>query len=187
MLYQRGTSQSYQAWADAVNDTSYSFDSFLPYFRKSANYTPPNTDLRAANASVPDPSSTAYEASGGPLHVTHSNWATPWASWAQQGLHAIGIADIEDFSSGKLIGSQYCPVTVRPDDQTRGTSESTFLTASMAAGHTNLKVFTHSLAKRVLFDAGRTATGVVVETGGRDYTLFANEEVILSAGAVSSD
>lgn len=124
MLYQRGTKESYSYWANMVNDSSYSFDSFLPYFRKSANYTPPNTHLRAANASVPDPSAIAYEASGGPLHVTHSNWATPWASWAQKGLRAIGIADIEDFSSGDLIGSQYCPVTVRPDDQTRGTSVS---------------------------------------------------------------
>jgi choline dehydrogenase-like flavoprotein len=49
----------------------------------------------------------------------------------------------------------------------------------------NLKVFTHSLAKRVLFDGSKTAIGVVVETGGFNCTLSASKEVILSAGAVS--
>jgi hypothetical protein len=41
------------------------------------------------------------------------------------------------------------------------------------------------MAKQVLFDGNKTATGVVVETGGFNYTLSANKEIILSAGAVS--
>jgi choline dehydrogenase-like flavoprotein len=49
----------------------------------------------------------------------------------------------------------------------------------------NLKIFTHTLAKQVLFDGDKIATGVVVETGGFNYTLSANKEIILSAGAVS--
>jgi choline dehydrogenase len=42
------------------------------------------------------------------------------------------------------------------------------------------------LAKRIIFDANKTATGVVVETAGTPYTLNATREVILSAGAVQS-
>jgi choline dehydrogenase len=185
MLYQRGTTQSYQQWADAVDDPSFSFDAFLPYFQKSVTYTPPNTHLRAANASVPHPSSEAYQADGGPLRVTHSNWATPWASWAKKGFREIGIPDIDDFSSGGLLGAQYCPCTIRSEDQTRASSESTFLQMAMDSDCKNLKVFTHSLAKRVLFDGNKTATAVVVETGGFNYTLSASKEVIVSAGAVS--
>jgi len=185
MLYQRGTIQSHQQWADAVDDPSYTWEAFLPYFHKSVNYTAPNTHLRAPNASVPQPSPEAYTSDGGPLHVTHSNWAQPWASWAQKGFREIGIPDIDDFSSGNLIGSQYCPLTVRPDDQTRASSESTFLQEAMASDEKNLKVFTHTLAKQVLFDGNKTATGVLVETAGFNYTLSASREVILSAGAVS--
>ena len=185
MLYQRSTVQSHQQWADAVDDPSYSWESFLPYFQKTVNYTAPNTDLRAANASVPQPSHEAYESDGGPLHVTHSNWATPWASWAQKGFREIGIPDVDDFSSGHLMGSQYCPCSIRPEDQTRASSESTFLQSAMQSGRKNLKVFTHTLAKQVLFDGNKTATGVLVETGGFNYTLSASKEVILSAGAVS--
>jgi choline dehydrogenase len=53
MAYHRGTRQSYAAWADAVGDPSYVFDSFLPFFEKSINYTTPDQHLRAANATVP--------------------------------------------------------------------------------------------------------------------------------------
>jgi choline dehydrogenase len=186
MLYQRGTVESHQQWADAVDDPSYSWEAFLPYFQKTVNYTAPNTDLRAANASVPQPSSEAYESDGGPLHVTHSNWATPWASWAQKGFREIGVPDVDDFSSGHLMGSQYCPCSIRPEDQTRASSESTFLQSAMQSGRKNLKVFTHTLAKQVIFDGNKTATGVLVETGGFNYTLSASKEVILSAGAVST-
>jgi choline dehydrogenase len=186
MIYQRGTVQSHQQWADAVDDQSYSWDAFLPYYKKSVTYTPPKKNLRASNASVPQPSRKAYQSDGGPLHVTHSNWATPWATWAQKGFREIGIPDIDDFSSGQLVGSQYCPLTIRPEDQTRATSESTFLQEAMQSDRRNLKIYTHSMAKQVLFDAKKTATGVVVETGGFNYTLSANKEIILSAGAVSS-
>jgi choline dehydrogenase-like flavoprotein len=55
----------------------------------------------------------------------------------------------------------------------------------MQSDRRNLKIYTHTLAKQVLFDGNKTAIGVVVETGGFNYTLSANKEIILSAGAVS--
>ncbi|CZS97194.1 related to choline dehydrogenase [Rhynchosporium agropyri] len=100
MLYQRGT-----------NDSSYEFDQFLPYFQISANYTPPNMNTRASNSSVPSPAIEAFTSSGGPLHVSFPNTAAPFSSYGQQGFREIGIPDISDFSSGTLIGSQYCPST----------------------------------------------------------------------------
>jgi choline dehydrogenase len=64
--YHRGTAQAYDLWAELVGDESYEFENMLPYFRKSVHYSPPNTALRAANASVPDPSGEAYSPEGGP-------------------------------------------------------------------------------------------------------------------------
>ncbi|TVY78200.1 Dehydrogenase patE [Lachnellula suecica] len=186
MLYQRGTKQSYDLWASMVGDDSYNFDSFLPYFHRSANYTPPNAQIRAANASVPDPSAIAYNQTGGPLHVTHSNWATPFASWGQAALREIGLPDIADFSSGELLGSQYCPLTIVPRDQTRGSSEATYLRSTVAKGRQNLKIYTHTLAKRILFNGNKMATGVVVESNGVAYTLSATKEIVVSAGAFQS-
>ena len=47
-------------------------------------------------------------------------------------------------------------------------------------------VYQSTLAKRVLFDRNKTATGIVVDSEGLQYTLAAKREVILSAGAFQS-
>ncbi|KAH0032186.1 alcohol oxidase, partial [Aureobasidium melanogenum] len=186
MAYHRGTRDSYGAWADAVDDQSYTFDSLLPFFEKSINYTAPNQNLRAANATVPPANASAFSGADGPLHVSFPNWATPFASWGQLALREIGVPDISDFSSGELIGSQYCPATIRPDDETRSTSEASYLQQSLAQDEVRLEVFIHTMAKKIIFDSNKTAKGVVVETAGKPYTLNATREVILSAGAFQS-
>lgn len=186
MAYHRGTRQSYAAWADTVGDQTYDFDSFLPFFEKSINYTSTNRHFRAANATVPSANASAFSGADGPLHVSHAHWATPFASWGQLALRQIGISDIPDFSSGELIGSQYVPATLRPDDQTRSTSEASYLQQSLADDEARLEVFIHTMAKKILFNANKTATGVMVETAGTSYTLNATREVILSAGAIQS-
>ena len=66
LSYHRGSAQTYDRWAEMVGDASYTFANMLPFFRKSVHYSPPNTALRAANASVPDPSAKAYSHDGGP-------------------------------------------------------------------------------------------------------------------------
>ncbi|CZT10004.1 related to choline dehydrogenase [Rhynchosporium agropyri] len=158
------------------------------YSRIFANYTSPSSAVRALNASVPNPGPQAYGSTSGPIHVSFPNTATPFASWAQLGLREIGIPDIADFSSGALLGSQYCPLTIRPDDASRSSSESGYLQAAFARSELqpNLKVYTHTLGKQVIFDDNKTATGVVVKSAGTSYLLSATKEVILSAGAFQS-
>jgi len=65
------------------------------------------------------------------------------------------------------------------------------LEESFNSGRTNLKVYTHTLAKRILFAPNSTnATGVEVVSGAwgksKKYTLSARREIILSAGAFHS-
>lgn len=187
MAYHRGTIDSYDKWAEVAGDQSYTFAHLLPYFRKSVRYTPPNMSIRAANASVPNPHADAYSSSGGPLDVTHTNWADVVSSYGGSAFKEIGVDVLQDLSSGVLIGNQYSPATVRPSDQTRSSSESSFWQASIKSGRNNLKLYTNSMAKKVLFDGSKTATGVTVQTGGKEYTLTATKEVILSAGTVSHE
>lgn len=141
--------------------------------------------VRAANASVPNPSPESYSAFGGPLDVTHSNWVDPVSSYAGAAFKEIGIHTLQDLTSGVLIGDQYSPVTIRPGDQTRSTSESSFWQASVKSGRNNLILYTRTLAKQILFNASKSATGVIAETVDMEYTLSAKKEVILSAGVVS--
>lgn len=105
-IYNRGTRGSYQQWADAVGDDSYLFDNWQLYFAKGTNYTAPNTNLRAANASVPTPGNVSSEYNGGPVHISHSNFALPFTSWVNLAFAALGFRNISSFSNAELLGAQ---------------------------------------------------------------------------------
>ncbi|KAM0271681.1 hypothetical protein ACHAQH_008967 [Verticillium albo-atrum] len=184
MVYQRGTKQSYQKWADAVGDDSYAWDALQPHFKRTAKLTAPASS-RFANASA-EYSAAAFSPSGGPLQVSYANYAQPFSTWLEPALNEIGIADAEDFNSGSLMGAQYCASTIDPSSQTRDSSQTSFLRE--AQGRSNLKVYTTTLARKIVFDTSKRATGVVVSSALAlgQYTLRARKEVILSAGAFQS-
>ncbi|QIW98368.1 hypothetical protein AMS68_003886 [Peltaster fructicola] len=191
MIYNRGTIGSYQAWADLVGDQSWTFDNLLPYFARGIQYSPPNTALRAANASVPPPAdSRAYSRRGGPLQVSYPNFAQVFSSYVDLAMEEYGIPSQQDFISGHLLGRQWAPLTISYPEEERSSSESSYLQAAFRSGRENLKVYTHTLAKRVLFNANKTATGVEVETrsyqNGNKFVLRARKEVVISAGAFQS-
>ncbi|KAK1977732.1 GMC oxidoreductase [Colletotrichum cereale] len=184
MIYQRGTKQTFQKWADAVGDDSYTWDALLPHFKKSVKFTAPSSS-RFPNASAennPD----AFSAGGGPLDVSYANYAQPFSTYLEPSLNEIGIPHTQDFNSGQVMGAQYCASTIQPSSQKRESSQTSFL--DEANGRSNLKVYQLSLAKRILFNNDKRATGVVVSAnlGPGTFTLQARKEVILSAGAFQS-
>lgn len=189
MLYQRATVDSMQKWADEVDDQSYTWDAFLPYYQKSVNYTPPNQALYTNSSNKQDPN--AFNATGGPLKVSFSNFVDPFGTWAQQAFIKANMSEIEGLDSGKLLGSAYATLTIDPSNAWRDTSESSFLNYALNAG-LPLTVYKNSLAQKILFDSNKTATGVLVSAAGFfgtpsiNFTLTARKEVILSAGAFQS-
>jgi choline dehydrogenase len=102
------------------------------------------------------------------------------------GLNEIGISTIEDFNSGSLLGCQYCSTTINPASELRDSSQTSFLDSAASEGLTNLKVFSLTLAKSIVFDEDKNATGVVAESNLISYTINATKEVIVSAGAFQS-
>lgn len=191
MIYNRGTIGSFQAWANAVNDSSWTFEELLPYFADGTNYTTvdPNNTYRFVNSShipaVANPD--AVNATGAPLHVSFPNYALGISAWMQLSMQALGFPNQSDFMSGSLLGSAYAPVTVDPEGQIRSSSQESYLNAAFQSPRTNLKVYTHTLAKKILFDSNKTAIGVqVFSERGQEYILSANREIVLSAGTFQS-
>lgn len=183
MIYQRPTTQSMQMWADEVDDDSYTFQNVLPYYEKSGTFTPPNMEKRFANST---PKYNPNTFAGGPLQISFANYAQSFSTWLKAGFAAIGIKEADDFNSGSLFGAQYCTSTIRPIDQTRSSSSASFFHSALAKGLFNLKVYTTTIAEKIIFDANKKATGVKVKTGIVSYTLKATKEVIVSAGAFQS-
>lgn len=182
--YQRPTIGSLQMWADQVGDQSYTFNNFLPFYKKSVSFTAPNTVTRPANVTV-DYDAGAYDSSGGPLQVSYSNYLAAFSTWARKGFTELGLPiNKQGVTSGKLIGHTYQPTVIDPADQSRSTSETAFL--NLALKTTDMMVYTKALVTKILFDGNKKATGVSVETEGVPYTITANKEVIVSAGAFQS-
>lgn len=172
-----------EIWATAVNDSSYTFDEVLPFYKRSVKFTAPNTGYRVQNASA-DYDINAYDSDGGPLQVSYANFAEPFSSWMSLGMEAIGINQVKDFNVGELMGAQYCTSTIDPSNELRSSSEQSFLSKIRP---NSLTTYTNTLAKKVIFDEKKKATGVQVKgLLGDIFTLSASEEVIISAGAFQS-
>ncbi|KAH7018206.1 choline dehydrogenase [Microdochium trichocladiopsis] len=185
MVHHRGTVGAYQKWADEVGDDSYTFDNLVPHFQKAVHFTPPDMSKRPANT-TPVYDATAFSGSNdGPIHVSYTNYVAPFTTWYAKAAEKLGLKTNPDFSSGSLMGTHYAQVNIRPSDATRSSSAS-YIYAAKAAGLDNLKVYTQTMARKILFNSDRRATGVQVTSLGVTYTLSATREVVLSAGAFQS-
>ena len=170
-----------------MDDQSYSFQSFLPYYEKSVTFTPPVSNLRAANA-TPEYDLNTLSNGRGPLSVTFGHYAQAFSSWTQAAFKQLGIQPTQGFTSGKLLGSSYQLLTIDAQTGKRDSSETSFL-RKIGLARPNLIVFQSTLAKRIVFDSSKTATGVEVDIGnlgGITFILSARKEVIVSAGAFQS-
>ena len=178
----RPTRASLDQWAEEVDDSSYSFDSFLPFYQLGLNYTPPDFSLYHNSTVRDDPA--AFGPTSGPLQVAWDKTEDSFGSWAQKTLEDCGLTGIDGFNSGKLLGSSFTTFTIDPTTAKRSSSESSFLREALET--TTLKVYDDTLAQRILFNDQKKATGVLASTGNTSYTLSARKEVILSAGAFQS-
>lgn len=168
-------------WADQVDDQSYTFENLLPYYEKSSQYTPPQFP-QPNSTNIQDPNTLTSNTA--PVQVSFGGYNDPFGTWIIPAFKAIGQAAINGFTSGRLIGAAYCPSTINPDGNKRSSSETAYL--QPAANRSNLHVYEHTLANRILFDSTKRATGVNVTSGTTTQIISATKEVILSAGAFQS-
>ncbi|KAI0909796.1 GMC oxidoreductase [Ustulina deusta] len=183
MIYQRPTVGAMDKWAETVNDTSFTFANLLPWLEKSVHFTPPNAELRLANA-TPEYDASSFDHSSGPLSVTYPNFAYTFPTWGVEAFKEMGISPRPGFVDGALFGHAYSLFTIDAETQTRASSETAFLQRSLH--DSNYFLYDLTMGKQIIFDAVKKATGVRVNTLGADYTLSARKEVILSAGVIGS-
>ena len=187
LAYHRGTNGSYQQWADQVGDESYKLSNLDQYFERSISVTAPNASVRKPNATV-DYNLTRSSIDDGyhhPLRLSWPNFVDSVSTWTFQAFRAIGLPlHGAGFEDGQLDGFFYNPSTLEPVNQHRESSQTSFLDYAMRT--TSIKVYANALARQILFTENKTANGVLVQSGTRNYTLRATREVILSAGAFQS-
>lgn len=98
-------------------------------------------------------------------------------------MRAAGIKEQNGLNSGLLNGYAATTVCVDPNSATRSSSEASFL--QTAIKKTGLKVYQHTMAKKIMFNSAKEARSVLVDTNGVTYVLSARKEIVVSSGAVS--
>ena len=160
----RGDASDYDAWAELVNDSKWSYKGLLPYFRKIENYHTSDLDVKEHG----------YE---GPVHtqsVSSTGREYPLRDQLKAAWKAAGVAQIADANSGFPQG-----LGELVENRRDGKRQLASTVYSLAGVH----VMTETLVKRILVEtrgSDKVATGVQL-ADSKIYLV--NKEVILSAGA----
>lgn len=165
MLYVRGQPLDYDTWAQLGN-RGWSYESVLPYFKKSENYEGEGSDARGRN---------------GPLNVTDLLERHELCDAFISAAEAMGYPRNADYNGGDQEGFGYYQVTQR--NGRRHSTARAFI--DPIRSRQNLHIVTGAIASRVMLE-GKRAVGVVYFAHGDRVEARARLEVIVSCGAVQS-
>lgn len=183
MIYMRGQSRDYDAWADQLRDAQWSWSSCLPCF------TQHEWHHRLNAKSVHNSSSPAADFHGGQGEWRVERQRLRWelldafAAAAQQ----AGIPKSDDFNTGTNEGVGYFEVNQKSGF--RWNTSKAFLNANVRSRR-NLTIWTETQASKLVLtqeDSGTTVCqGIEVIRGGQRVVLKASKEVVLCAGAIGT-
>jgi choline dehydrogenase-like flavoprotein len=165
MIYIRGNRLDYEKWSELGNE-GWGYDGVLPYYRKSEN------NERLVNE---------YHGVGGPLNVAdqvqHNVLARAFVRAAQE----VGIPYNPDLNGATQDGVSFYQVTQRR--VRRESAATAYLRPALK--RTNLKIVTRAIATKVIVKNGR-AVGLTYLQHGKEQIAHAENEIVLSGGAVNS-
>ncbi|MEM9434706.1 MAG: choline dehydrogenase [Pseudomonadota bacterium] len=166
LLYVRGQPEDYDGWRQLGN-TGWSWEDVAPLFKRSEGYSGESDDeLRGRD---------------GPLSVADTTVTREIVDrWIDAAVNA-GYKRNPDYNGADQEGVGLFQLTAR--NGRRCSSAVAYL--NPAKSRQNLTVLTHCAVERLTFE-GKRATGLIASHNGKQVTMTARREVILSAGALAS-
>lgn len=171
MVYNRGNRRHFDAWDYNYGCRGWNWNAVRPYFLRSEDQQDPTYF-------TPDHNTT------GPVAVS-SNWQQ-LSSELPSFKDFIDSAQMAGLPVVDPNGPSQRGVTLFQhtiENGTKVSAASAFLYS--AQSRSNLNIIGRAQVTRIMFN-GQTAVGVQFNRNGQDYTVTANREIILSAGAVGS-
>jgi choline dehydrogenase len=165
MVFVRGHPLDYDSW-DQAGAKGWAFRHVLPYFKQmeTAHY-----------------GEEGWRGTDGPLHVTRGTLANKlYHAFTDAGIEA-GYSFTADYNGSKQEG--FGPMEMTVWNGRRWSAANAYLRPALK--RPNVALLTGVFAERIAFD-GRRAVGVVVRRRGRQETVRARKEVIVSASAINS-
>jgi choline dehydrogenase len=165
MIYIRGVPEDYDRWND-MGAKGWDWQSVLPYFKKSEKQQHGASESHGAD---------------GYLSVNDLRHTNPLSNTFVEAAQDVGLARVSDFNSTEREGLGFYQVT-QVNGQ-RCSAAKGYLTPALT--RPNLTVLTNALVEKIQIKEG-VATGVKLQLDGESIELTANNEVLLSAGAINS-
>lgn len=165
MIYMRGQSADYDAWAAAGN-AGWGWDEVLPLFKRTEDHFAGNSALHGGD---------------GEWRVERQRLSWEILEAFREAAAQSGIASIDDFNGGDNEGCSYFQVNQKGG--VRWNASKAFLRGIRQ--RPNLHVLTDAEAERVELDEGR-ARALSLRWQGRQLRVAARREVLLCAGAIGS-
>jgi choline dehydrogenase len=165
LVYIRGNPQDFERWA-SEGASGWSYRDVLPYFKRAEN--------RAEGGD-------RYRGSGGKLQTSYGSVSNPLhAAWLAAAGEA-GYPRTADVNGYQQEGFGRMDMTV--GEGRRCSAANAYLRPAMS--RSNLKVLTHALATRIVFE-GRRARALEYRHGGATHRVDINAELILCGGPINS-
>ncbi len=167
MVFVRGHPEDFNRWA-SYGLEKWSYKNVLPYFKKLESWS------GGANL---------YRGGSGPLKVNRSkiNKNFPIFQAVLDACEEAGYHLFEDSNGYKQEGFGTFDVTI--DNGKRYGAGKAYL--EEVKNNSNLKIFANSNVNKILFK-DKKAIGIEVVINNKKEKIFANKEVILSAGSINS-
>ena len=165
LVYIRGNPQDFEDWS-AQGAAGWAYRDVLPYFRRAESRQEGGDEYRGSGGKL----QTRYGTVSNPLH----------AAWLKAASEA-GYPQTADVNGFQQEGFGRMDMTVA--DGRRCSAANAYLRPAMR--RPNLKVLTHALATRILFE-GRRATGLEYVRGNTTHRVRVGRELILSGGPINS-
>lgn len=185
MNYLRAQISQIDSWETLGND-GWNWTTLWPYYLKHENFEVP-ADWQIADGASYNP---AYHGTDGPLKVGYVNGlsnSTIFESWNST-ITASGIPYEADLNGGSMVGFSMQPKYVDQKANIRVDAGNAYYWP--VANRTNLYMFSNTYADKIVWNStqGTVVAGGVAVTAadGTTSTIYANMEVILSAGALRS-
>ena len=171
MIYMRGQSRDYDAWATLTGDASWGWDRVLPLFLHTEDHHAGRSEFHGA---------------GGEWRVEQQRLRWEILDAFRDAAAQTGIPKIDDFNRGDNEGCSYFEVNQRSG--IRWNTAKAFL-RSVKGRHGNLEIMTGCHVQRLRIEQGEggaVCKGVEFTGGGQRWFAQATHETLLTAGAIGS-
>lgn len=167
MIAIRGNPKDYDSW-EAQGCYGWGYENLRPYFRRIENAT------QVTSVSDQD------RGYSGPIQLSYGVLQHPISKALVESAKSAGLPENNGFNGPSQMGAGFYELTISD-----GKRSGAYKFLDEGKGRSNLTIMANTLVRRLAVE-GTRVRGVVIEKNGREVTISAEREVLLTSGAIGS-